>query len=423
MATNSNAFEILGCKATITIETESTTAETQKYQIAGNNFIHYIRDEQYAMVGKPSVGISIPTAELKIVFPTPTLALGLVRADKTKVNVLLTQGGDSDKDTQIDSSYIVTNFDLNIKADAVEVTLYMLADLGDFISTAKIQAFGTEDDPVTSIKAIYEAVKADSMEVVTDEDAQDLTIKETYETNDKQIWIQGNIPTYQFIANTIKHCNPTDPDLILVAINHDKIKIVSYNATINKDKAKAKAYIYLSKPENESNLNTDGIMLMASNISLESSLGIYNYLLGVEAIPQVRMTANKETIFGKIANLIKKTNKPKEMFESERIIAPKFDCGNTHENYWNSQLANERKLAQIYRNLIYIQTDGMVLSNKLNILDTAYLNIKGLDDKDSKADGGTPSKVLDGNFVVLGISRYISQTKISNRISLGRAEY
>lgn len=426
MADTENSFKVQGCEAIIKIETETTGAEPQAFQIGAPNFIHYIRDEQYALVGKPTVGISIPTGELKVSFPTPQIALSLLRADKTKVSVELSQGIETDKkEVAVKSDYIVTNFDLDIKANLVEVTLYMLADLGDFINKASIKAYCENGkEPITAIKAIYDSAKDAGIEIVSDEDAQDKEIKETFETNDKQVWIQGNTPTYSFIANTIKHCNPTEPDLILVAINHDKLKIVSYNATINKEKNKAKAYIYISVPENESDINEKGTTIIASSVNIESSLGIYNYLLGVESIPQVRMTANKETIFGKIANLVKKTNKPKEMFESDRVIAPKFDCGNTHENYWNAQLANEKKLAQIYRNLVYVECDGVVLSNRVNLLDTAYVNLKGLDDKGVANEvKAQPSKVLDGNFIVLGISRYISQKKLANRIALGRAEY
>lgn len=420
-----NFFEILGCRAKIEIRALKNDKSIIKFQIASNNFIHYIRDEQYAMVGKPTVGISLPTGELKVVFPSPSYALALLQTERVAVNVELMAGGSgTDNKTSLKSDYIVTNFDIDMQGGEVGLTLYLIANLGDFIDKAVIKAYHNNNEPITSIKAVYDAVaNCSGIEMQYDEDAQDLAIKEDYQTNDKQIWIQGNIPTYQFVANTIKHCNP-DQDLILTAINHDKLKIVSYNATINKTRDKIPVFIYVSKPKDETIENKDAVCLIGNKVALESSLGIYNYLLGVEKIPQVQMTSNKETVFGKIMNLVKTGGKtPKDVFVSDRIIAPKFDCGNTHENYWNAQLANEKKLAQIYRNTVYIQVDGYVIDDSVNLLDSAYLNLKGFATSDANGDTIPATKVLDGNFVVLGVSRYVSKKLISNRIALGRAEY
>lgn len=409
---------------TYKINNGTETETGNEYKVTSPNFIHYIRDEQFAVIGKPTIGVSIPTAELKIKIGTPQSAVSLLQADRTKISVVVSLGTDT---TPLTSNYIVSNYDINLQGVQTEITFYLIADLGDFINKSLQKAYPADGgEQITSIKAIYEAMKdfAGVIDIETDTEAKENEIKETFDTDDKQVWLQFNTPTYQFIANVLKHCNPKNQDLILGAINHNKLKLVSYNSVISKDKKDIKNLIYASLPENErSQFHKDNRVFTPASVTLESSMGVYDYMLGIETIPQVKILQNKTTMFDKITSLFKKqdTKKgkpPNEAFESGRIVATKFDCGNTHENYWNAQLANEKKLSKIYRNIIYVTIDNILLDSRINVLDTAYMNLKGLNSSEKES-----SAVLDGNFVVLGISRYISQSVISNRIALGRDTY
>lgn len=433
MSDNNGAVNLKGCSLNITINTfklenNNETKTGDDLTISSPNFIHYIRDEQFAVIGKPTIGISLPTAELKINIGIPQDAIRLLQADRTKVSVEIVQGDDN-ADT-FTSNYIATNFDIEQQGNNSIVTIYLIADLGDFINKSIQKAYPADGkEQITSIKAIYEAMKdfAGVIDIETDTEAKENEIKETFDTDDKQVWLQFNTPTYQFIANVLKHCNPKNQDLILGAINHNKLKLVSYNSVISKDKKDIKTLIYANLPKDaRGQFHEDNIVFTPASVKLESSMGVYDYMLGIETIPQVKILQNSTTMFDKITSLFKKqdTKKgkpPNEAFESGRIVATKFDCGNTHENYWNAQLANEKKLSKVYRNIVYVTIDDIVLDSKINILDTAFVNLmpRNMDGDSANATNA----VLNGNFVVLGISRYISQSVISNRIALGRDTY
>lgn len=411
------SINIQGFKAEITIRTASLSVGLAKYYISSQNFIHYIRDEQYAMVGKPRIGLSLPTGELKVALDTPQSALKLLRADAVKVDIKT----ESTFGKELTLTYDVTNYDFEIKGAGVIATLYMIADLGDLINKTAQQAYGDESNPVSSIKAVYDAVSNIRIDLDADTNATQ-KVDEFFATEDKQVWIQANSTYLEFIANTIKHCNVKD-DLILCAINQKKLKLISYNEAMKKTQDKVEAYIYLATPKGQGSINKDAVQLLASSVNLESAMGVYSYLTGVKEIPQIKILENKQNIFDKILSYLPsaKKNDPSEdsnPLATERIVAPLIDCGNTHENYWGAQFANERKLAKIYRNIVYITVDGVVIDDSLNILDTAHVDLRGLSQNDKES-----LPFLDGNFIVLGISRYVSHSIVSNRIALGRESY
>lgn len=424
MATNK--VKLNGFEAQIKFRTKSQSG-LGNYSIATRNFIHLIRDTQYAQVGKPCVGISIPTAELKIVLDKPQSAIILLQADAVKVDIIESQlFKDNNGTATVTETYDVTNFDIAMRGGGVELTLYMISYAGYMTTQSTIKAYGTADSPVTSIKAIYEATTQAQLTVEHDQNADgDAQVTESFKTDDLQVWIQPQQTTLQFVANTIKHCNPVNDDLILSAITTDqKLRLISYNGSMNKTKDKADAYIYLALPKEDPNKNKNAVSLVASAINLESSIGVYSYLTGIDSIPQVKMLSNRQNIFSKIGDLIFKpkaqdpNDDNSDLLATKRIVAPLIDCGNTHEHYWDAQFANEKKLAKIYRNIIYVTVDGVSIDNSLRVLDTAYVNLKGQDQAQ-----GTAQAFLEGNFIVLGISRFVSQSQTSNRIALGKASY
>lgn len=412
----SYAIQLDGAQANIVIKTASFSNDTgvQAFQIPSKNFIHYIRDEQYAVVGRPNVGLSLPTAELKVIADTPQRVMTLMQADAIKVTVTIAPAfNGQDAKNQLTHNYLVTNIDIDLKGSGVITTFYMVADLTSFTRDAVIKAYGSSDDPISSVKAIYEATSG-YIQIATDTKAGK-QVDESFDTDDKQGWIQPNIPTFQFVANVIRHSNISGGDLLMGAINNDKLKLVSYNECIARDKSNADAYIYAITPSEP--INPSGANLAASSVTLESSMGVYSYLLGVKSVPQVKILANKTNTREDANELTKPTGAkdPQDFFTTTRVIAPRFDCGNTHEKYWDAQLANEKKLSRIYRHIAYVTIDGLLLDGSVNLLDTVYVDLRGVD-----TDQKTDSAVLQGNFVVLGISRYLSQKSASNRIALGR---
>lgn len=369
-----------------------------KVPLGVEHFEHLIQVQDYALPGKPNVGIALPTAELCFTHADIPKITGMLKLKELKVNMAIT----CDETDRYE--YRATNFDIEFVDGKVKVTIFLILDLMDFINKASQKSF--KDKTLQDVLKSLTTIKADIAPGVMGD-------------KDKMTWIQGNVSEYQFISEAIKHAVPKDPkDLILAAMNGKELTVTSYNEVIKKSKDSGQT-IYISSSADGSANNGAGYKAVysSSNAVVETSIGVYQYLLSVESLPVIKVLTDKVVTDGGMLFWGGQKKGVVVPFKSDRVQAPKFDCGNVFEGYWETQLANEKKLANIYRNLIYLDTVGQV-ATKINVLDPVYYSTK------TDATAADSSKTcLDGGYCVFGVSKFIGKQSVSSRITIAKAEY
>lgn len=391
-----NKIYLPHCSLTIELEggSSSLTLDTK-------NFIHYIRDEFYSTIGRPSVGLSIPVAELKfkhydvsniiklITDPDIRIVIGYAEANTLPTTIY---------------QYLISNYDLTYSKSEVTVTLYLLADLGEFITESRQASYADQ----TFIDAID---SLGTIKIVNDDNIS---------SDDSQTWIQPNITDYQFVSNSIRHAKASsDGDIILSAINYSSsdmqsLRVRNYSNII-KDSNSSTVYITTGQLTN-SIINSYKNAYYADSILVESSIGAYQYVTSVASIPTLKILDDNTESTNIFSTFFSGGKSTATVFESDRIQPSKLDCGNTHDNYWQIRVANEKKLADIYRNIYYIEISGtnFVDTQMINILDAVFVDISlGEGDDASQTD-------LSGKGVVLGVSRYIDDKGVHTRLTIAK---
>ena len=348
-------------------------------------FYKFIRQESYANVSVPKVGVSIPLGELQFrLNPKSSVIDYINQGNKLKVKITYYNNKTSQS---ISHNYLVTNFDYHYNYPNFVVTLYLMEDLKDFITNIQQRAF----KDISFIDMIRQITS-----IPLDIDKSLLT------TDDTQTWLQPNITDYQFITDSIKHSNVKD-DLILSAIVNSKLRLKTINA-INKTPTIERHYIStLSTTPKEKYKSTKTI----PTLSVESSMGAWQYNLSIPYVPTLEILQDKTQ--DKTASTPQ--SKYQSIWDFNRIPSCKLDCGNTHKNYWNSQLNNEKTLSNLYRYIVRVEIPNYPIID-INLLDTIDLEVG--------TDSDTKSTTLSGTYAVVGLARYTSHTDNVTQISLAK---
>lgn len=413
---DSNQISLYGGDLKIKVSLQDANME---FYILAQQFIHYIRSEAFSSIGRPSVGLYIPNAELKFLVAGTGRFLKLIQDSKVRIEITLIK---SDEANAKENTYFykATNFDYVFNGANIEVTMYMISDIGDFMNLSAMTSY----KDMSSIQAIYKATELANIEIAKD------SIESSYTTNDTMTWIQPNISYLQFVSNVLRHINlqgddaevsqeqdntsSQKGDLILGAFNNDKLRLISYAKSME---TPAEIGFYVA---NKSYLSANGVKTpyQAKNIRVESSLGLYEFLADVKGIPIIRVVGENRnnSLLSSIFNIFSPSSS-KKATTSNRVLPPKIDCGNTHKNYWQSAFNNEKMISQIYRNVLYATIDNILITDELNILDSAQIDLSNVGEKDNNGIS------LKGNFIVLGINKYIDKEQISNQVIVSRAEY
>lgn len=382
-----------------TLSIELQVNGSSRLDVELEHFHHFIRDEFYAIAGKPSVSLTLPVGELQFSHTNIKAVSEVLDNPETRVVIgyAPAEQQPSPKDTH---EYMITNYDMSYTSNRVMVTLFLVADLKEFMTKSTQKAYKNKTF-VDVLKGLDSHIEIDT--------------ETGLKSDDSMIWIQNNVSDYQFIANSIKHCKASDKgDVILTAINGNKLRARSFKEAIQYKMTKKMVAFSTSSPKPSMIAKYRNVYNIGT-IKVESSIGVYQYLLSVTSIPVLQVLDDETDEF----SIFTIFSSPKaKAFQSDRIQSPKLDCGNTFKNYWETRLVNEKKIAEIYRNLLFIEVSGVnfCADTNLNLLDTVYLDAT----LDSQSESNSRVSSLTGNFVVFGISRYISTTGVVNRITLAR---
>lgn len=374
------------------------TADGKSFQIEQKNLKHCIIDSFYSIDGRPSVGLSLPTAELS--FSGLASEVGLVfQAKEVLFNLSVKQKG---QDTYT-AKYRAINMDIDYMGLDAAVVLYCIIDLPEFINTTKQEIF----------------LKKKSMEAI-EKVAQDAKIqmkkpKSNITTKDEMSWVRYNISAYHFISNTCKHIylENKEPNLIMLAMNNDKLRVIDLNTQLKASMGGHHDDIRVELITGNSSSYTPKaeIAYQSDKVRVESSLGLYSNLISGESQQPIIVVDNPDDHSNKWfvpSFLVPKTESPK--FKTQRILPTKVDAGNTFKEYWTARLANERRALQLLRASTYI--DVSQLLTNVNILDP--IKFTAIDAK------GAVDSNISGTYIVTRCSYYISVEGCATQLVVSR---
>lgn len=376
----------------------SIQGASSRLEVDMQHFERFVQVQDYALPGKPNIGIALPTAELCFTHSDVKAVTGLLAEKEIKVNVAISTSQNQLGDVY---KYKATNFDIQFIEGTLQMTMFLIIDLYDFIIRTDQRSYKD--------KTLLEVIK-DIKTIKTEIEPK------LRETDDKMTWLQFGVSDYQFLAESVRHAKLKDPtDLLLTAINKDELTVTTYNEIIKKPNREK---VYMSQTADQKEAAGYRSAYSCSKTTVETSIGVYQYMLSVETIPVLKVLDDEtDADKGLFSSFFRTKGKTVNPFTSDRVQAPKLDCGNTHNDYWVTQLANEKKIANIYRNLIYLDTVNQLTPN-LKLLDAVEYRAT------SASTGVSPGRtVLDGTYCVFGISRYIGKQTCSSRVTIAKAEY
>lgn len=361
---------------------------------------HLIMNSTYGVPGKPNIGINIPTAELRFSIPDYTDALKLFQSKNTEVEIQIASS--PEKFSGFKYKYKIVNLDIDLE-DLPVVTLYMIYDLGKFMNEIKQKSF----KDMSFMELVRNAPE-------TIEHIEFIDKTEGLETEDKMTWLRAGTSEYQFLSDSCKFINSQDLVLIAPAVDPSspsklKLKVVSYDKEIQKS---PQVGIILGA-DNRANAGYP-FVVEANKFRYETSRGVYDYMIGSENYtPVLRLPAQEveeESIFTSWFKSLVKAKEPPADEVVTRPMPVKLDMGNTHEKFWESRTANEKKMLGIYQNILYAETSSTFIENEVQVLDSVRL----INDFQ-----GRKTSVMNSNFIILGVSKYISVNKFGCQLILG----
>ena len=352
-----------------------------------NEFNYLITDKFLANPTQPSIGVALPVAELQVTLSDFTKATQLL-ANSHNLTITI-QRGHSKEQIVENLKFKVTNLDISLK-DLPTITFYATADLGDFITQTQQKAY----PDLTSIETLKQI---SSIPLSKKTDLSNLT------TNDTQTWIQHNTTDYHFICQLSKHIN-LPSDLLLFAINDQTLRIEPYLKSLSK---KPDTLIQLGDKEPASQYKN---LIVADTAQLETSHGLLAYSLTQDTkIPILNLRDTKVKPTESSLNLTQEDNYPTQL-----NLPTKIDTGNTHPDYWNAYLNNQKAIANIYNTTLYITTTLSYLGNTLELLDTADFK------SDFLTDHSTPTQ---GAYLVAGVACHQTKDSFTYQLTLCRASF
>lgn len=363
-------------------------AESFTISPTANEFNYLITDKFLANPTQPNIGIALPVAELQITLSDYAKSTDILANSHSLT--LTIQRGHSKEQIVETLTYKVTNLDISIK-DLPTITLYATADLGDFITKTQQKAYpnSTSIDTLKQITSIPLSKKSSLSDITT---------------SDSQTWIQHNTTDYHFICQLSKHINLPD-DLLLFAINSHTLRIEPYLKSLSK---KPDTLIQLGDKEQNSQYKN---LIVADSAQIETSHGLLAYSLTKDTnIPVLNLRDTKV----KPTDSTPADHKVKDSFTHSLTLPTRIDTGNTHPDYWNAYLSNQKSIATIYNTTLYITTTLSYLGNTLDLLDTA----------DFKSDFLTDhSDTTQGTYLVSGVSCHQTKDTFTYQLTLCRSHF
>lgn len=352
-----------------------------------NEFNYLITDKFLANPTQPSIGVALPVAELQVTLADYQKATQLL-ADSHNLTFTI-QRGHSKEQIVENLTFKVTNLDITLK-DLPTITFYSTANLGDFLTKTQQKAYPN----LTSIETLKQIA---TIPLSKKTDLSNIT------TNDTQTWIQHNTTDYHFICQLSKHIH-LPSDLLLFAINDNTLRVSPYLTSLQK---KPDTIIYLGEKDKQSDYKNH---IVADTAQLETSHGLLAYSLTQHTqIPVLNLKDSKVKPVETSLNLTQEDTYPTQLH-----LPTKIDTGNTHHDYWNAYLNNQKAIANIYNTTLYLTTTLSYLGNTLELLDTA----------DFKSDFLTHhSTPTHGTYLVAGIACHQTKDNFTYQLTLCRASF
>lgn len=119
---------------------------------------------------------------------------------------------------------------------------------------------------------------------------------------------------------------------------------------------------------------------------------------------------DENSIFSFLTKAFKSDPAPKEK-KSNKPMPCKLDMGNTHEKFWEARTLNEKRILNLYQVMVIAESETTFIENEIQLLDTIYLENR------LPGENGT---LLEGSFIILGISKFMSNERFSMQLILGR---
>jgi hypothetical protein len=241
--------------------------------------------------------------------------------------------------------------------DELNVSIIGFLDNLDFIQVAKQSYY--EGNSIDAIRQIA------SLPVIT-----------SVKTDDKQIWIQDNVPDKRFCVDTLLHSNLPNDHLIYYINKSGKLIINSYNDTI-----KAPT---ITLGSGSSDLGPRQIMLECIPTS-------FRYLV-----------QNNQYIANQNADLDSYTSNLTS--DLSKTYSVGIDCGNVNQNYYSAYNYNNNRYLDMMTHLYAVRTNSNKFVNPMDVIRVlAYPDHHGLSDMPS---------IVNQNFLVVKVDTRLDTNSI-----------